>query len=286
VAELAGHGVGAVHQLAVDEKPDADAFRHGDGDEVPDVLGVLAEPELGEGAGVGGVLEEDGQADDRFEHGPQVHGRPAQVRREHQVPLRVDAAGEADADAFDARRRKLRPERRDGLREPRREGLRRRRGVPLLLGLELRVEAGQADRREVGPQLDADGADPLGVDVQEARAAAAREEPELAFVDPALDDELVDDGRDRAALQAGSPGQVGPGQGFVPANQAERDSTVDLPRRFAGRDLEAGEVDLAHAHLRHERAGEQRLPDPRVTLSRLDKRCPAPDIASGDVPDP
>ena len=136
------------------------------------------------------------------------------------------------------------------------------RGVPLLLGLELRVEAGEADRRELGPQLDADGADALGVDVQEARPAAAREEPELAFVDPALDDQLVDDGRDGAALQAGSPGQIGPGQRFVPANQAERDSTVDLPRRFAGRDLEAGEVDLAHAHLRHERAGEQRLPDP------------------------
>ena len=150
----------------------------------------------------------------------------------------------------------------DRLGEPRREGLRRRRGVPLLLGLELRVEAGQADRRELGPQLDADGADPLGVDVQEARPAAAREEPELAFVDPALDDQLVDDGRDRAALQAGSPGQVGAGQRFVPPNQAERDSTVDLPRRLAGRDLEAGEVDLAHAHLRHERAGERRLPDP------------------------
>ena len=87
VAELAGHRVGAVHQLAVDQESDADAFRHRDGDEVADVFGVLAEPELGQRAGVGGVLEEDGQADDRFEQGPQVHGRPAQVRREHQAAL-------------------------------------------------------------------------------------------------------------------------------------------------------------------------------------------------------
>ena len=107
-------------------------------------------------------------------------------------------------------------------------------------------------------------------------------EPEFALVDPALDDQLVDDGRDRAALEAGLAGQIGTGQRLVPANQAERDSTVDLARRFAGRDLKAREVDLAHAHLRHERAGERRLPDPYVTLPLLDERCPAPDAASGD----
>jgi hypothetical protein len=61
-----------------------------------------------------------------------------------------------------------------------------------------------------------------------------------------LIDQLVDDGRDRATLQARSTRHIGSRQRLVPPDDAEGNAPVDVARRFAGCDLEVGEVDLAH----------------------------------------
>ena len=79
--------------------------------EVADVFGVPPEPELRQRAGVGGVLDHDGQLEPLLEQRPHVHVTPSQVRREDQAPLLVRAAGQAHADAFeeDARMRAAEP---------------------------------------------------------------------------------------------------------------------------------------------------------------------------------
>ncbi len=62
VAELPGHRIGSVNELPVQQQPHADALRHRYRDDMTHVLRVLAEPELGECAGVGGVLHIDRKA--------------------------------------------------------------------------------------------------------------------------------------------------------------------------------------------------------------------------------
>ena len=100
MAELAGHRSGAMHQLSVEQQPDADAFRHGHRDDVADVLGVTAEPEFGQRTRVGGVLHVHRQPDGGLDHLRELHRSPAQVRREHQSAAVVDAPGQADAHAL------------------------------------------------------------------------------------------------------------------------------------------------------------------------------------------
>ena len=100
MAELASHRPGAVHQLSVQQQPHADAFRHRHRDDVADVLGVTAEPQLGECTRVGGVLHVHGQPDGRLDHLRQLHRTPTEVRREHQTAAVVDAAWKADAHPF------------------------------------------------------------------------------------------------------------------------------------------------------------------------------------------
>ena len=67
-----------------------------------------------------------------------------------------------------------------------------------------------------------------------------------AFGDPPFFDQLVDDGRDGAALKAGPAGQIRPRHRLVVAQEIERDPAVDLPRRLARGDLEIRQIDLAH----------------------------------------
>ena len=109
------------------------------------------------------------------------------------------------------------------------------------------VEAGEADSRRPGPQIHGEDAGPLDVQVEEARPASAPDRRLAPSVTQPSVDQLADDGRHRAALQAGSAGELGPRQRLVAADDVERDPAVDVAGRFAGRDLEVGEVDLAHA---------------------------------------
>ena len=68
-----------------------------------------AEPELGQRAGIGGVLEHDRQADRGLEERREVNVTPAKVRREDEAAGRIDASRQADPHAFahDARMRAL-----------------------------------------------------------------------------------------------------------------------------------------------------------------------------------
>jgi hypothetical protein len=52
---------------------------------MPDVLWMPAEPELGQGAGIGGILEDDRQTDCGLEKRGEVNVTPAEVRGEHEA---------------------------------------------------------------------------------------------------------------------------------------------------------------------------------------------------------
>ena len=118
------------------------------------------------------------------------------------------------------------------------------RRLPLLLKREPRIEVGETNGRDVGTQLDGDRGDAFGVDAQEPRPAAARQDSQLALIDPPLADQLFDDRGYGAALEARSTRHVSAGQGLVAADQAESDAPVDPAGRFAGRDSEVRKVDL------------------------------------------
>jgi hypothetical protein len=74
-----------------------------------------------------------------------------------------------------------------------------------------------------------------------------------ALGDPAFLDELVDDGRDGAALQARMPGQIRARHWLMAADEVQGDAAIDLPGGLAGRDVEVSEVDFAHAGSRGSR---------------------------------
>ena len=101
VAELAGHAVLAAQQAAVGEDAGADAFGDVDGDDIVRAVAV-AEPDLGERAGVGGVVHLDPQAGGALDARVEAEHRPAQVGSEDELlQMQVRAAGQADADALE-----------------------------------------------------------------------------------------------------------------------------------------------------------------------------------------
>src|SRR5689334_24002072 len=106
------------------------------------------------------------------------------------------------------------------------------------------VEIGDREGGAGGADVDADDADALLVQVQEARPAPARGAADGAFGDPALANQLLGDRGDGAGLQPGMARQIGPGDRLVPAYQVEHDPAVDVAGRFARGYLKVGQVDL------------------------------------------
>ena len=236
--ELPGHRVCAVHQLPVQQHADTDAFRHGDGNEVSKVFIVPAEPDFAERAGVRRVLHVDGQPRRRLEHLPQVHVPPAEVRREHEPSGRIDSSGQADANPFAHHPRMRGAQAGNGSShcadEHGRISGRRKRP----LRLEPRVHVCQPHRRRLWPEVHAHDARALDVEVQKPRPPPARQPADGALGDPPLLDQLVDDGRDGAALKPRTTGQVRPGHRLVMPEEVQRDPPVNLPRGLARGDLE------------------------------------------------
>ena len=123
-------------------------------------------------------------------------------------------------------------------------GFARRR--PRRLHDEPGIDARQAHSRHLGPDVHRHDAGSLHVEVQEPRPSSAHGHADGAFGHPALLDQLADDRGHGAALHARPAGEIGPRHRRIAADDVERDAPVDLARGFAGRDLEVGEVDLAH----------------------------------------
>ena len=246
MAELAGHGVRAVHELTVEQHADTNPLRDGHRDEMPKVFVVAAEPDFAERARVGRVLDVDRKLRRGFEHLSQIHVTPAEVRREDEPSGSIDAAGQADTDAFAHHPRILGPQAGDRPRhqphERRRIGRRRKRP----LGFEPRIDVGQSDSRRLGPKVYPDDARALDVEVQESRPPAPRQPADGAFGDPAFFNQLIDDRRHGAALQAGAARQIRPRHRLVMAEEIERNPPVNLARGLARGDLEVRQIDLAH----------------------------------------
>ncbi len=201
VAELSGHAVAAVDELAVGEDSGSDALGYRDEDGVADAVHA-AEPGLREEAGVGRVVELDGHAGSLLEDLLDVEVGPGEIGGEDEaMGAGIDAAGQADAYT-----------------------LKRTLGVPLLHaehGLEDAVggldgiggdgELGSGEKAAVevddgyGGLRGADVGDEHDEVVVEADHGGATATGELrrgAFADPALEDQLIDDEGDGAALEA------------------------------------------------------------------------------------
>ena len=246
VPEFAGHAGGAAEDLAVGVNARSDSFRDGYHDQVAGEVGVLPEPDFGEGAGVGGVLEFDRQAGGVGEGGFEVHVAPAEVRREGQpAGGAVDAPGEAHADSFHRIPGVSFPQLAHPRHEPRQKIVRVRAGGDGFEAEELPVERGDAQGGLDGADIDAyNGA--VSAQPQVHRAAAAREPAHRPFEHPAFGNELLGDQRYGAALQARAAGQVGARDGLAGADQVQDHAPVDVARGLAGGYPKVAEVDLSH----------------------------------------
>ena len=114
------------------------------------------------------------------------------------------------------------------------------------LRLEPRVHVRQPHGRRLGPEVHAHDARALDVEVQKPGPPPARQPADGSLGDPPLVDQLVDDGRDRAALEPRAARQIRPRHRLVMPEEIQRDPPVDLPRGLARGDLEVRQIDLAH----------------------------------------
>ncbi len=213
---------------------------------MPQVLVVTAEPHLAERARIGGILDVDRQPGRRFEHLPQVHVAPSEIRREDESSGRIDSSGQTHTHAFAHHARMRGPQAGNRPRHRADEHRRIARCRKRPLRLEPRVHVRQPHGRRLGPEVHADDAGALDVEVQKSRPPSARQPADGSLGDPPLIDQLVDDGRNRAALEPRAARQVRPRHRLVMPEKIQRDPPVDLPRGLAGGDLEVRQIDLAH----------------------------------------
>ncbi len=246
VAEFAGEAAAAGDDLAVGEDGGADAFGDGDKDGVADAV-ETAGPELGEEAGVGGVGELNLEPHLLFDGALDVVVAPLEIGGEEEtLGFGVDAAGHADADAFEgavavcgSHGLHAVDDLGDGTRGfgDERDGL---------AGEEASVEIDEGDDGLVG--ADVGDQDDHGVIEREERGGAATwAAGHGAFGDPLFFDQLLDDGGDGAGLQAGGAGEVGARYGLLRTDDFEDDVAVDVARVFAGCEFDVGEVDALDA---------------------------------------
>ena len=114
------------------------------------------------------------------------------------------------------------------------------------LGSEFSVDVRQRHGDLKRPDIDSDD-DAIVIEAQKCRPPAARQPSRGTFQDPVAFNELLDDQRNGAALQAGNAGEVGAGDRLLGTNQVEDGSAVDIADAFhAGGDLHSFFVDAAH----------------------------------------
>src|SRR6266851_1442834 len=246
VAELAGEAAAAGDDLPVGEDGAADAFGDSDEHGVADAV-ETAGPEFGEETGVGGVGEFDLKLHLLFHGSLDVVVGPLEVGREEEtLGFGVDAAGHADADAFEgaiavcsAHGLHALDDLGDGARGfgDERDGF---------AGEEASVEVYEGDDGLIGTNV-RDEDDHRIVEREKGRGAAARAARHGSFSDPLFFDQLLDDGGDGAGLQSGGAGEVGAGYGLLRADDLEDDVAIDVARVFAGCEFDVGEVDALDA---------------------------------------
>ena len=246
VSELAGETAAAGENLAVGEDRRADAF--GDSDQHGVAHAVhAAEPEFAEQACVGGVLELDLQIQPFGERLLHVEVGPVQVRRKDDaLCVRIDSAGNADADALNALVRVLLAHRieRFGHLDGGALGVGGKRNG--LTRKEASVEVDDREDRLTRPQV-GDERHEFRVEREHRRAATAWALGSGAFGDPAFLEQLLDDCGDRARLQAGEPGQLGAADRLIRADQLEHDVAVDVTRHLARGEFYVSQVDSSAA---------------------------------------
>ena len=164
---------------------------------------------------------------------------PFQVWREHQA-LRgaVHAAGQTDADAFHflaaARAQQMLDARDHAVHSGFWIGGRRHRFLRAEPAVDVRQRDGDLNR----PQVDADN-HAVVVQAKKRRTPSARQAAGGALNHPVVLHQLLHDEGHRAALQAGSPRQIGARDWLARADQVQNDPFIDVAHHLAGGDLHA-----------------------------------------------
>src|SRR5206468_10139655 len=151
MSELAGQRPAAADHLPVEKQADPNPFRDGHSDDVPHMLRVTAEPELGKRARVRRVLQGDMKTGCLLELCPDVHVDPTQVGRKHQTASVVHAARKTHPHAFEDHLWMGRAKGTDSPRELSDERVRLPRCGPRCLFDKSRIDAGQPHSRSLWP---------------------------------------------------------------------------------------------------------------------------------------
>src|SRR5437899_1301820 len=208
VSKLSGHAVRAAKQLPIGKDSGSNSLRDVDDDEVVQAVAV-AEPHLGEGAGVGHVVHLDVQAGGALNAGLDARYRPVEIRGEDKFfEPGVGAAGKTDADAIERfvamGRHQLANCRDDALDRLIRIGRQR----DDILSDDLAAKIGDDNCRLRGMNIERDYGS-LVIQFEKSRSASAGRSSRRAFKDPLLLDQIFDDQRNGAALQTGDAGKIG-----------------------------------------------------------------------------
>jgi hypothetical protein len=250
VAELSGHTIGAAQQPPVGEDAGPNAFGDVDHDEVADAI-AIAEPDFGQGAGVGDIVHFDTKAGGTLDARFDAQYRPVEVGREDELfEKRICAARQTDADAIEG----LVAMRLDELANGGHKRLNRLVGVGRqvddILCDDLAAEIGDGDGALGRMNVESNDS-ALVVELQKGGAAATREATCRTFENPLLFDEVFDDQGYRAALQAGDASEIGSRKRLARADEIEDEIPIDLARCFIGRTLPSSESKSLRLRSRH-----------------------------------
>ncbi len=240
MAKLSGHAVRAAKQLPIGEDSGSNSLRDVDYDEVVQAV-AIAEPDLGERAGVGYVVHLDVQAGGALNAGFDARYRPVQVGGEDEFfKQRIGAAWKTDADAI----KRFVAVGRDQLANCRDDALDRLGRIGRqrddILGDDLAAKVGDRNRRLRGMNIECD------------RSASAGRPSRRALEYPPLVDQVFDDQRNGAALQAGDASKVGARERLAGPYQIEDKVPINLARRLVRRTLPASKRKPRRLRSRHD----------------------------------
>src|ERR1700722_14202552 len=119
-----------------------------------------------------------------------------------------------------------------------------------ILRNDLAAEIGHRDRSLRRMNVERDDS-PLMIELEERRSAPPRQPPRRPLKDPLVLDEIFDDQRYRAALQARNSGKICPRQWLVGANYIEDEISIDQAWRLVRCALAASKREPRRGCRRH-----------------------------------
>jgi hypothetical protein len=243
---FSGHSGGTLKKLAIHKNSSAYAFAHRNCNQVLNVLGVSTKPYLCQRTRARSVFQVNGYAHGHFQRTLKIHIVPAEIWRKDQILVcHVNPSGQTHSDSgkFNAM---LFGKFLSGDHKTRDEFFRRTDGFQTILRNKPAAHIGNRQARECWANVNSQNPFAITIKMQNAGFAAARGIGKSAFGDPLLFDQLFNNKRYSAELQAGMPCEVGPADGLMRTQKIENYAPVDVAGSFARGYLEILKINLTH----------------------------------------